>query len=826
MTGGTWDSKRFERLNELFHRACELPEAERLALIDSQCADDALLREKLTAMLRLDRGQAGDLGSRVVGVHVGEVIRRLAHLEDGQIPLPARLGRYRLNRVVASGGMGTVYEAEQESPRRTLAIKLIRPEFATAPMLRRFRHEAEVLGTLYHPGVAQVLDAGTAEVETVGGVVKAPYIAMELVEGRELRDFVNHAKPSIRERLELFVRLCEAVQHAHQKGVIHRDLKPANIIVGESGLPKIVDFGVARLHTPELAGTLCTTPGQIVGTLAYMSPEQVSGDPTQIDSRSDVYSLGVILYELLAGRLPLAVGALSIADAARLILEADPPSLSALSHEFRGDLDTIVSKALQKKREDRYQSAAELGGDVRRYLSDEPIVARPASATYIMRKFARRHKALVAGAVAATAALVIGAIATGVFAVQAERARAVAVANERAMKRELALSTQAAKFMREMLNGVRPAVAAGRDRTMLREILDRTAERINRGELSEYPQVEAEIRSTIGAAYKDLGELDAAAKVLEGALAGLARADEPHRRLLAKVHDQLGTIRQDQGRLSEADSHYQKALEALSAEAPDRDVEEQAVQIRSNLAGLLRAQWNLPDAEQLFKEILAWRVARHGTRDASVASTLHNMAGVLADRGRLDESEARYREALDVLRSIHGDNHPHVAIATESLGNVLMWRLKFDEADEVLREALRVHLASQGENHLMVARSRVNLAELRQRQERHAEAVDLYSNALAGFEVSLKPDHLYVVMARMAMAHSLARLGDFASAEPMMEDAFEAAMGNPEVPEVQKRAARTSILVFYERWSEADPASGAEKKLDQLRARFGIDRGR
>src|SRR2546421_835566 len=333
--------------------------------------------------------------------------------------------RYRILRLLGAGGMGSVYQAEQLQPHRTVALKVIKAGLASPEMLRRFSHEGEVLGRLQHPGIAPIYEAGTADT----GHGPQPFFAMELVRGPSgekapsLIDFANRKKLDARQRLELLAKVADAVHYAHQKGIIHRDLKPANILVDESGQPKILDFGVARVTDADLkAVTVQTDIGQIIGTLPYMAPEQAGGDPAQLDTRSDVYSLGVIGYELLAGRLPYALKTLMIHEAVRVIREEEPSRLSLISKTFRGDIETIVAKALAKEKERRYQSAAELAADARRYLADEPIMARPASARYQMGKFARRNKPLVGGVVAVFAVLVVGIAATGWQAVRATRA--------------------------------------------------------------------------------------------------------------------------------------------------------------------------------------------------------------------------------------------------------------------------------------------------------------------------------------------------------------------------------------------------------------------
>ena len=324
-----------------------------------------------------------------------------------EAPLPAAIGRYRILGLLGQGGMGAVYEAEQEQPRRKVALKVIRSAWAAPELLHRFELESQALGRLHHPGIAQIYEAGSADT----GVGRQPFFAMELIHGQSLCEYAGSQGLSTRERLELMIRVCDAVQHAHRRGIIHRDLKPRNILVDESGQPKILDFGLARIIDSDAQATRQTDAGQLLGTLAYMSPEQVLADPLAIDTRSDVYALGVILYELLAGRLPYALPR-HIHQAVETIRKDDPLPLSAVSRAYRGDIETIVNRALEKDRERRYASAADLAADLRRYLDDEPIAAKPRSAADQLRKFARRHKAVVTGVAAVLVVLVGGIVAS------------------------------------------------------------------------------------------------------------------------------------------------------------------------------------------------------------------------------------------------------------------------------------------------------------------------------------------------------------------------------------------------------------------------------
>src|SRR5215831_8724338 len=288
--------------------------------------------------------------------------------------LPPSVGRYRILQLVGEGGMGVVYEAEQEHPRRIVALKVMKPGIAGPEQVRRFEHESRVLGRLQHPGIAQIYEAGTAD----AGFGPQHYFAMEFIRGQSLREYAQALHLNVRQRLELMIKICDAVHHAHQRGVIHRDLKPGNILVDASGQPKILDFGVARSTDSDAHATRQTDLGHLVGTLAYMSPEQVLGDPLELDTRSDVYALGVILYELLAGRLPYTVSR-NLPEAVQTIREEEPAPLSSIVRNYRGDIETIVAKALEKDKARRYASAAGLAADIRRYLTDEPIVARPPS---------------------------------------------------------------------------------------------------------------------------------------------------------------------------------------------------------------------------------------------------------------------------------------------------------------------------------------------------------------------------------------------------------------------------------------------------------------
>jgi eukaryotic-like serine/threonine-protein kinase len=411
---------RIRQVEEIFLGATELDSSQWKQFLDERCGPDPQLRAEVESLLQSHRSDDEFLDSDDAP---GKVIAsQLTNppVEDEEPPLPKgyQIGTYAIDGILGRGGMGIVYLARQERPRRTVALKVMRRGVSSERLLRRFEYEAEVLGRLQHPGIAQIYEAGVWR-DPDRGWHRRPYIAMELVRGKPLTDFCDEKQMDVRQRLELFARVCDAVQHAHQMGVIHRDLKPGNIFVDESGNPKILDFGVARTSGDSQMTSVHTAVGQLIGTLQYMSPEQVVSAPEEIDTRSDVYALGVVLFQVLTGRLPYDVKNKPLPEAARMITEDAAPRLSSIDRLLRGDIEICVGRALEKDRVRRYQSAADLSADIRRFLQGLPLTARDDSSWYLLRSYMRRYRAFVALAAAAF----LGIVSAGIVAiVQASRA--------------------------------------------------------------------------------------------------------------------------------------------------------------------------------------------------------------------------------------------------------------------------------------------------------------------------------------------------------------------------------------------------------------------
>lgn len=679
---------------------------------------------------------------------------------DDTRSLPSTIGRYRIIRLLGEGGMGAVYEAEQENPHRTVALKVIRAGYTSVEMLRRFENEAQALGRLQHPGIAQIYEAGTAE--TPFG--RQPYFAMELVRGQTLLAYCDKHRLSVRQRLELFVNICDAVQHAHQRGLIHRDLKPANILVDESGQPRILDFGLARLTDSDAQATRQTDVGQILGTLAYMSPEQVLGDPEALDTRSDVYALGVILYEMLASKGPYEIGR-QIHEAVRTIREQEPSRLSSVNRVYRGDIETIVAKALEKDKTRRYASSAELAADIRRHLHDEPIVARPPTTTYQIQKFARRNKALVTGVAAVFVVLVLGIVASTWQAVKARRA-------EKKAEQQSAIAQAVNDFLQKDMLGQASAYNQSKPdpNITVRTVLDRAAQNIG-GKFTQQPEVEASIRNTIGAAYQDLG-------VYPQARAQFERALDIDRRVLGekdpktlRIMSLLGLLEGLQSQNAQADSLLSQTLEiqrrVLGQENPD------SLSTADRLANIYQREGKYAQAEALHGQTLEIQRRVSGSEDPGTLSTMDNLAIDYAKEGKFAQAEPLFSQALEINRRVHGPDHPDTLKYMVNLANVYRGESKYAQAEQVYSQALEVQRRLLGPEHPNTLLTMQNLASVYRLDGKHAQARALSNQTLEIERRVLGPDHQLTLVTMSDLAAEYADEGNNAQSEQLLSQVLE-----------------------------------------------------
>ncbi|MBL8763871.1 MAG: serine/threonine protein kinase [Phycisphaerae bacterium] len=769
------------------------------------------------------------------------------------------VSRYRVEGLLGQGGMGAVYRARQAQPDRAVALKLIRPGVGDDGLIRRFLLEAEVLGRLQHAAIAQIHEAGTTD----AGLGAQPYFVMELIEGVPLTRYVRERGSGLRERLELFARICDGVQHAHQKGVIHRDLKPGNILVTSDGQPKILDFGVARATDSDVqAATVQTDVGQIIGTVPYMSPEQVSGDPAELDTRSDVYALGVILYELLTGRMPYDLARRLIHEAVRIIREEEPTRLSALDRSLRGDVETIALKALEKEKNRRYQSAGDVASDVRRFLADEPISARPASAAYQLSKFARRHKGLVGGAATALLLLVAGIIGTSLALTRALVAEAEAGRRadaEAAARRETAAALRTAEASRveteqvadfqdgmlrgldaremgrglvaRMIDAVREAKAkaGAKGESLDAELaglaqelglanatnvavrsLDETilarAEAAANERFAGSPVIRARLLQTIARILRELGLPERAVAPQESALSLRRAALGPGDRATLHSMSERAVLLQDLGKLEEAESLCRETLEArerlFGSEDPD------VAESLTNLGGALIMRGRAREAEDCWRRALPLMRRAHGEEHPATVTALNNIGGLLQTLGRADEAEPFYREAVEKNEHVLGANHPLTLAALSNFGNILWERDRFEDAEPVQRGAYEGMRRTLGDDHPSTINALNNLGVTLHDLKRLDEARAMIAESLQRRRRVLGENHPQTLISQGSLGLVLQDLGDLDEAERVLTDVLERrrAVLSTFHPSTLQSMNNLSYLIRKKKdWARAEP---------------------
>jgi serine/threonine protein kinase len=760
----------------IFTEALELPAGERAAYLERECGSDADLRRRVEALLK-SHESVGDFLED--SPSEAPMIARLGG-SSGEKP-GDRVGRYKLLQQIGEGGCGVVFMADQEVPvRRRVALKIIKPGMDTKSVIARFEAERQALALMDHPNIAKIFDAGATE-------SGRPYFVMELVRGIKITQYCDQHSLRTEERLKLFVQVCQAIQHAHQKGIIHRDIKPSNILVTQSlegtAQPMVIDFGIAKATTNQQLTdkTLFTAFEMLIGTPAYMSPEQAAFASLDVDTRSDIYSLGVLLYELLTGSTPFDTGELlktGLDEIRRVIREqeparpstrlskmtnaditaiaqnrrAEPPTLIQTVH---GDLDWITMKALEKDRTRRYETANGLARDIERYLANEPVSARPPSKLYQLKKTVLRNKLLFASVGIIGLLLVVSLIIVSVSLAQERRAHREADAAN-------AKSQQFGKFLQEMLNGVGPAVAHGRDTAIIDEILDATATNVSR-ELSNQPAVEADIRAVLGNIYDQIGHYGEAEEVNRAALA-IRRKLYPgdNWEVSMSLHD---------------------------------------------LGGDLSAQERYPEAEQVDAEAYAMRRRLYGDENADTATSLNDLSGVYRDEGRLQQAKAMAQQALQVRRKLFTNDSADISDSLRNLAMIAGNEGDWTNAEALSRQVLAIRIKLLGPDHQDVAWALDDISWEVENQGRLAEAQEVEAEAFAIRQKWEKDDHPDIAKTLSTMGRNLADLGNVQEAHGVLKAVLgiqQRLFGDDNVDTLDTLNNLAHILNTEGNWAEAE----------------------
>ncbi len=839
--------QRWRRVKELLDIALASPAAQRRAALEQACGDDAALLADVQSFLALDEDAERFIEDPLCTLTAGAEKR---HHRPRAPEAGERIGPYRVRRLLGGGGMGDVYLAVREDGfRQQVALKLISWGMKNSrEIVRRFENERQILANLEHPYIARILDGGTSD----DGL---PYFAMEYVEGEPIDDYCARHELPIRRRLELFRKVCSAVQVAHQNLVVHRDLKPANILVTEDGVPKLLDFGIAKLLQEEPGGSpLVTAPGgQSPMTPNYASPEQVLKDP--VTTASDVYVLGVLLYQLLSGRPPYQLESGGYDELVRVICVAEPTRPSTLIHRLAesedprsktrlpeqdlhrlqrrlsGDLDAIVQKAMRKEPNKRYASVEQLSEDVRRHLVGLPVQARKGTFSYNAGKFLRRHKLGLA-----VALMIVGfAISSTVLWRQAVREREQAVResqravreseraqreSERAVRestraqRESTRAQRVSGLLKDIFQSSDPDAARGEELTV-REVLDRGRQTLTDA-LDDEPEVKAELDETLAGVYTSLG-LYADARELRGEAVRLLRQAHPGDH--EKVALALNNLATALWRTGEPHAAEIQLLEAIEMRRRLRHEDERVVKPLSNLASMLMSRGELGRAEELYRQGLTIRRQLQGPHhERNLATSLRNLGILLFLRADLDEAEELLREALGIRQRIFAADSTPVATVLADLGRVRHAQGQLEEAEALYRQALQIRRTRLGDAHDRVAVTRKDLAWLLLAQGQPEAAGELLTQALPVLRRTLPEENAESADAESVLGAQLTAVGRYEEAEPYLRHGFEVIH--------EKFSGRFTIYTegallrlrsLYEAWGKPEEAAEARALSESLR---------
>ncbi len=753
----------WEQVKEILALALERPEGERSSFVRLACGENAELRSEVESLLVSYDG-ADSILENSPAAQPFSFSPTVAQTER-------RIGSYRILREIGRGGMAFVYLAERadQNYRKRVAIKMVKPGIGTDQLLQRFRNERQTLAALDHPNIVKLLDGGTTE----DGL---PYLVMDYVEGTAIDRYCDLHKLSIYDRLALFRDVCAAVQYAHQNLVIHRDLKPGNILITSDGLPRLLDFGIAKLLNPEFQQTSLVTRADVHPmTPEYASPEQVRGDP--VASTSDIYSLGVLLYEILTGSHPYHIAGSSWRNFERLVCEAEPLRPSAMLNTdqarlkasaqmraaepgqllslLRGDLDCITMKALDKDPQRRYATASELSADLGRYLSHEPVLARPASAGYRVQKYVRRHP--VGVSVAAGVVFLLTAFTVMQFF------------QLRSIRRERDRANLVSGFMEGMFKVSDPSEARGNS-VKAREILDKASEEINTG-LAEDPELQAQMMYVMGHVYSNLGLFPQAQALLE-------RSVEIRHRMLGvenadtlRSMDDLGWVLNQEGHAAQAEKSQRETVatrqRVFGKENPD------TLKSMSNLAWTLDRKGNYSEAEKLDREVIGIRQRLGIAETREGLGVMSNLAATLGHEGHYAEAEKLKRETLEIRRRILGPEDPDTLTAMNNLSTTLVYEGRYADAERLQRETLDLQQRILGADHPDTLRSMNNLAQTLAIEGRLAEAEKLQREALAAKQRVLGAEHQDTLWSMSSLASTLQQENHLADAEKLLRQTLE-----------------------------------------------------
>jgi eukaryotic-like serine/threonine-protein kinase len=840
------DDARWRRVRTLFDAASELPAGERAGFLARECAGDPALHAEVAALVNADERAAERLG-HAVREAAGDAARHAVSVgqDGGRTWEGRRIGPWRIVRQLGQGGMGLVYLAERVDGAFTqqVALKLIRRGLDSDRILQRFEGERQILARLEHPNIARLVDGGLTSDGT-------PWFAMELVEGDPIDRYCAARELGVEARLRLFAEVCRAVAFAHSRLVVHRDLKPDNILVTQRGEVRLLDFGIAKVIGDAPAGETLTRTGMRVMTPGYASPEQVRGEP--VGTATDVYSLGVILYELLTGERPHDLSGRTLAEVQRIVSEEAPARPSTrvgdtgrLRRQLRGDLDVICLKALHKEPERRFASVEALHADIVRHLDGRPVLARPDTVLYRARKFVSRHRVGVTGAVAGSALLVT---LTAVYLVRlaAERDHA---------RSEAAKAGAIAGFLQGLFAVSDPSASRGASVTA-RELLDAGAARIGQ-DLASAPEVQASMMRLIGEVYGALGLADKAIPLLEGAL-------ERHRALYGDLHAEtaasalaLGMRRQDLGDLAGAEPLLREAVATRTAlhGTPDEGVieaqrhlayweesngddaeaerllrealaqarrlfppdDERVVGTVVRLGGLLRRTGRFGEAEPLLREGLAAQRRILGDTHPGVTSSIRNLASLRRDQGDLVEAETLYLEALALRRALYGDSHPDVANVLNSYAILLAAKGDRAGAIRIQHELLAIWERIYDGPHPSIAAAYNNLGDLERESGRAAASVPLYRRCIALQDVVLPGGHPNRAYPQIGLGRALRELGRHAEADRAFRRALE--IRRAALPRGHHR-----IVEVLELLAALHEEAGASAEAERYRVLIGEER--